>query len=339
MLTRKKCARNGFTLIELLVVIAIIAVLVALLLPAVQQAREAARRSSCKNNLKQIGLALHNYHDTHSMLPMGYMLQDNDFDGTPDYNGQGSSWGWMTYLLPFMDEAPLYNQLAPGNATLVGALTAGSNSLALMQQPIPKFLCPSDTAPPLNNGHRLRRGSGDFVAVATSSYVGNNTSHRWHSGGRLTGYAAGEQGGWTAPSAADSPKGLFWRNSRIRFRDITDGTSNTIAVGERSWELDGPVGKLTCNSGVVFGTDHANEQLTIRQNMASSAVAINSVTGNDCLFGFSSIHTGGAQFVLADGSVRFISENIDWRGGADKAMNSTFEYLMNRTDGVPFGSF
>ncbi len=340
---------SGFTLIELLVVIAIIAILVALLLPAVQQAREAARRSSCKNNLKQIGLALHNYHDTHNVFPPGYVLQD--MAGTePAYNGVGSSWGWAAYLLPNMEQSALSDNLNIGQQWLTQALADGTPTLALMRQPVPAFRCPSDDAPDLNNNNPLPRLPSGSVAVATSNYVGNNTSHKWHSGGRLTGYSQGEQGGWSPPNRAQSPTGIFWRGSRMRMRDIKDGTSNTIAVGERLWELNSPVhGILACSAAVLIGTSHQNEQLTIRHNLGSGASSINSVavygTGPTahCRFGFSSMHKGGAQFVFCDGSVKFISENIDHRPSADTDggtfNGSTYERLLSRNDGLPVGEF
>ncbi|MCG6157782.1 DUF1559 domain-containing protein [Rubinisphaera margarita] len=343
MLTSLRARRTAFTLIELLVVIAIIAILVALLLPAVQQAREAARRSSCKNNLKQMGLALHNYHDTHSVFPPGYVLQDTTGGGTPDYNGEGSSWGWGAFILPYMEQSALSDALGIGPNRLTPSLAAGSTSLALMQEGISSYRCPSDTAPAINTAHRLRRGPADFVDVATSNYVGNNTSHKWHSGGRLTGYSRSQSGAWAPPGANHDPTGIFWRNSNMKFRDITDGTSNTIALGERAWQLNNPAGTtFNCNAGVAFGTDHRNEQLTIRQNLASGAHPINFAHGW-CAYVFSSRHQGGAQFVLCDGSVRFISENIDHTytdaGTAGSFNNSTFEQLLARNDGQVVGEF
>ncbi len=337
-----RTGKRGFTLIELLVVIAIIAILIALLLPAVQQAREAARRTQCKNNLKQFGLALHNYHDTMNVFPPGYVLQD--LSGTaPAYNGTGSSWGWGVYLMPYIDQAPLYSQLNVGSVPLTQAL-ASSPMLTLMQKPMAAFRCPSDTAPDLNTGHTLLMASGSATA-ATSNYIGNNTSHKWHSGGRLQGYGVGEGGGWTGITEASSPKGLFWRNSRVRIRDITDGTSNTIAVGERNWRISNPAAPASpfaCNAGVVFGTSHSNEQLSIRQNLGAGSVRINSPSSG-CTYGFSSSHTGGAHFVMTDGAVRFISENINHVTTADSAggvfNGSTFECLLNRNDGIPVGDF
>src|SRR5262245_45950852 len=140
--------RPAFTLIELLVVIAIIAVLIALLLPAVQQAREAARRTQCKNNLKQIGLAYHNYHDTHNCLPP--QGETNGFVDSASMNVTPKPvWGWSTYVLPFIDQAPLFNQLNPGPTSLTAAVQ--SNTLyPLVQTMLPVYRCPSDTGQLLN---------------------------------------------------------------------------------------------------------------------------------------------------------------------------------------------
>jgi len=333
--------RSGFTLVELLVVIAIIGVMVGLLLPAVQAAREAARRMSCSNNLKQLGLALHNYHDTYNSFAPGYVLQDQNADGTLQYNGAGSSWGWGAQILPFVEQSALFDQLRVGAVPLTQALQTPA-LLAIMQQPVAAFRCPSDTAPVTNTGHQLLAG-GTNNPVAVSNYIGNNTSHKWHSGGRLTGYSVGEQGGWAAPAAAQAPSGIFWRQSRVRMRDITDGTSNTIAFGERAWQQNNPVGTpFNCNAGVVFGTSHNNEQLTIRQNLGTGAVAINAASGQ-CIYGYSSRHPGGSQFALCDGSVRLISESIDHVITPDAATGifngSTFESLLNRADGRVIGEF
>ncbi|PQO31418.1 prepilin-type cleavage/methylation domain-containing protein [Blastopirellula marina] len=336
---RMNC-RRGFTLVELLVVIAIIGVLIALLLPAVQQAREAARRMQCSNNLKQFGIALHNYHDTFGKFPPGYLLQDLNGSNL-DYNGTGSSWGWGAQLLPFIEQNALADSLGVGSQSLTNALS-NATLVTLMKQPVQAFLCPSDTAPNPNTGHQLKKSSGD-EPVATSNYVGNNTSHKWHSGGRLTGYGPGEGGGWSGPGAANAPTGIFWRNSRIGMRDITDGTSNTIAIGERSWRLNNPAGtQFVCDAAIAIGTAHNNEQLTIRHVLAGGAVRIN-FTNNECKYGFSSRHPGGAMFVLCDGSVRFIPETIDHTptasGSSGSFNNSTFEKLLSRDDGQPIGSY
>ncbi|WP_013627736.1 DUF1559 domain-containing protein [Rubinisphaera brasiliensis] len=340
-----KLNRRGFTLIELLVVIAIIAILVALLLPAVQQAREAARRSSCKNNLKQMGLALHNYHDVHGVFPPGYVFQARDGSGNPAYQTNTSSWAWGAYILPFMEQSALSDALDVGDTTFDIAAASGSARLDELETPVNTYRCPSDPGPETNDRRQVRRTDGSFYSISTSNYVANNTSHKWHSGGRLQGYTTRQGGhpGWGNPGANNDPDGLFWRDSNVRMRDITDGTSNTIALGERTWELNNPTGTTyACGAAAIHGTDARNEQLTIRGVLAGGAVPIN-FTSNECSYGFASQHKGGAQFVLADGSVRFISENIDHQteaaGSGGSFDGSTFECLLSRNDGRVVGEF
>ena len=185
--------RSGFTLIELLVVIAIIAILVALLLPAVQQAREAARRSSCKNNLKQIGLAMHNYHDVHSALPYGFY----SFEGDPNFSRNRDS--WFQRLLPFVEQAALYDQYERSTGPQVWSDAEAARTR------IATYLCPSNPE----------------YAYTTSGM-----------GAYFRGNYGANSGSINGQGTTTSSNGLFFRNSRIRFADITDGTTNTILVGE-----------------------------------------------------------------------------------------------------------
>ena len=330
--------RRAFTLVELLVVIAIIGILIALLLPAVQAAREAARRSQCSNNLKQIGLAMHNYHDTFKSFPSGYVAGygANAWDST-----NRSSWGWGAFILPFIEQSALHDRLTPGAFRLSDALTAGNpnDRVAELQSPVAAFRCPSDQGKDTNIGtNGLVSNAPANVASATSNYVGNNTSRKWHSGGRLQGYEVGQTGQWGGLTAAYEPNGIFWRESEVRMRDIVDGTSSTICVGERAWELAGTSGNtVTCSAGVVFGSRSDNEQLSIRTNLAAGSVGINPPDGS-CIYGFSSPHPGGMQAVFCDGSVNFISETID-HNWATQAVDSTFERLLSRNDRQPVGEF
>ena len=149
---RYRTTRQGFTLIELLVVIAIIAILIALLLPAVQQAREAARRTQCRNHLKQLALALHNYHDTHGVLPSGYIVE--------------TGWGWGTMVLPPMDQGQLFNELAPSGPM---SLTDDAR-LRLVRMPLAAFRCPSDSQPELNEKSKPNVGAKKEIAIA--NYIG-----------------------------------------------------------------------------------------------------------------------------------------------------------------------
>ncbi|MEZ6132329.1 MAG: DUF1559 domain-containing protein [Planctomycetaceae bacterium] len=330
----KYSTRTGFTLIELLVVIAIIAVLVSLLMPAVQQSREAARRTQCKNSLKQIGLALHNYHDLHQTLPPGWVDQNDS---------HGANWGWATYLLPMLDQGNLYSRLAVGDHTLSFAISQ-TDSRGLLQIPLPMFRCASDAAPGLNSDHLMVSDVPTRASVATSNYVGANGGAMWTRDERLAG--------------------LFGRNSSTRFKDISDGTSNTIAVGERAWSLptvDGP--RRSCRAATVSGANgfirHPVQETTLALGMfginqtaddldndppdfvcplADRQVETTSETHDICERGYSSAHSGGAQFLLADGSVRFISENIQ-RDPSGSNGDYLWQNLLNKADGNVIGEF
>ena len=325
MITRVKC-RRGFTLIELLVVIAIIAVLIALLLPAVQQAREAARRTQCKNNLKQIGLAYHNYHDAYNQFPPGNITP------TPQtiaaYNT--SLWSWGAFILPYIDQGNLYNVLQPGTYSLSYQLT---NNLAACTTPIPGFRCASDTGPDLNNfvegmqGDHLantgygytalvpnltQTGPGVGTAIATSNYIGvAGTSDSTTPAVQNNYYFSG-----------NNPTGLVFQNSTTGIRDITDGSSNTLVIGERAWQITKTPG-CVYGAGNVLGYSETNMSAPVTNNLGAKNGFLNAigigydginsfVAGQHDRRGFSSNHVGGCHFTLADGSVRFISENIDY---------------------------
>ena len=197
---------RGFTLVELLVVIAIIAILVALLLPAVQKVREAAARTQCQNNLKQIGLACHGYHDTKRSLPAGYRAMSAYSDGATDTM---PGWGWASFLLPHLEQDNLFRSLNLALPIEHPANAAGA------QQVLPLFLCPSDPTP--------------ASAFAVPNAFGSTMV--WAGPSSYAACCGGDE------SAADAPAGMgvFYRNSRTRMTDITDGTSNTIFVGERAW--------------------------------------------------------------------------------------------------------
>lgn len=346
----RRRAPTGFTLVELLVVIAIIGILVALLLPAVQAAREAARRMQCTNNLKQIGLALHNYHDVHKRLAPGYINNPpNHPNGSGPVAGNYAQWGWGAFILPFVEQAPLYDQLQVGTINLSAALTPGGpyDRLALMQKAIPGFLCPSCEGPDVHAGYDpLRDTANTWRNVAKSNYVGVNTTRRWHIGGRMTGPDMGAPSQWAAPPAATTaPDGCFLRDKGIRFSDISDGTSNTLMVGERTFQLRNPFGNaFICRAGVVFGNDNSNEQLSIHRNLGTLVHRLNEPAQTPCIRGFAGSHPGGVNFVMADGSVQFISQTID-HVPPDFAVNppdindSVLERLGARNDGQPVGNF
>ncbi len=275
MLRLRNSQPRGFTLIELLVVIAIIAILIALLLPAVQQAREAARRSTCKNNLKQIGLAMHNYHGTYKMFPPGWV-------------GHASGgMGWSAFLLPGVDQGPLYKSLAE---TATGAVPI---TAAQYQAVVPVYLCASDASGNINS----RRGN-----YAKSNYHGIEGD---------------------ADSANGAGNGTLFQNSSIRIRDMSDGVTNTIMVAERTWS-----GTASGKSGGIWAGIRAigNHGEITEFTLNDAAHRINGTSDNAT----SSAHTGGAQAMLGDGSVRFLSENID---------GAVWQNLGQRNDGNVLSDF
>jgi prepilin-type N-terminal cleavage/methylation domain-containing protein/prepilin-type processing-associated H-X9-DG protein len=286
--------RRGFTLIELLVVIAIIAILVALLLPAVQQAREAARRSTCKNQLKQIGIGLHNYHDVHNTLPPGGMTGGNELP-------------WLVMILPSIDYTPLYESVN-FDRHAIGAGTAGypAYDTVLGNQKIPVYLCPSS--------NKL------FENASTTQY----TSHYYGNMGPTTGINTGGTTQYTCQSTSTTvlecnagtahggfgTRGVLGRNSRINFRDITDGTSNTIMVGEISNHKT-----LTGADMVGYRRWHRGFQGTASGGTKNVTFGINTTTYNGSNnfneISFGSNHVGGCHMLFADGAVTFASENVD----------------------------
>jgi prepilin-type N-terminal cleavage/methylation domain-containing protein len=278
---------RGFTLIELLVVIAIIAVLIGLLLPAVQKVREAAARSKCSNNLKQIALALHNYENTNGRFPPGYR------DPRPD-SQPGPGWGWDTFVLPYVEQTSLHAQLDPDH-TLLGN---GANIATPTPQtltPLAVFRCPSDPGPPTNP---------NYDGHATASYRGI---------------------GWSRPQTALSPVGLMitnlstpngvlYRNSQTRIADVTDGLSGTIFVAEVCLDdRRGMWGGIWAGSarkdqwgiwisGVFWAIDEGPFRLNGPDKWTSC-----------------SPHPGGVEVALGDGSVRFIRDSVDPKVPADMA--------------------
>lgn len=338
---------RGFTLIELLVVIAIIAILVALLLPAVQQAREAARRSSCKNNMKQIGLAMHNYHDVHNVFPPGFITRQPCSTAAVWSGcnvGEVGLYSWGALLLPYMEQSALYDLLKVGNVTLEQNLANATTRQALTQ-PLAMFLCPSDPGPDLNDyasstnryNFNVTDGTNSY-SIARSNYV--MVANAWDS---------------TTPPVYPvqygEARGVGFANSKIRFRDITDGTSNTILVGERSYMYKSSNRVGGANVIGFSASNNVQDSSYGCKGNSMSAIGItyngiNAVLGGEHdVRGFSSNHVGGAHFVMCDGSVHFISENIDYTKGTVSVANyvdlanTTFQKLALRNDGKVVGQF
>ncbi|MCA9123088.1 MAG: DUF1559 domain-containing protein [Planctomycetaceae bacterium] len=291
--------RSGFTLVELLVVIAIIGILVALLLPAVQAAREAARRMQCSNNLKQFGIACHNYHDTYKKIAPGFLSKRNATGGKiNDIN----LWSWGALVLPFIEQQPLHQQLDVGNIHLE-SLTPGTARHNAMRVPIAAFRCPSDVGPELNSARQRFNWAGGGATnkrIATSNYVGVN-------------------GAWNpdANGGLRQERGIFIEDDGRAFRDITDGTSNVLMIGERRWQYksqENPPAIRTQEAAVVFGIRRRNDVNQRSDVLGGGRIKLNYTVANtaDKRRGFSSEHPGGAQFVLADGSVRFVAETIEF---------------------------
>ncbi len=324
-------ANRGFTLIELLVVIAIIAVLIALLLPAVQQAREAARRSQCKNNLKQLGLALHGYHETNNVLPSGY-------GGVP-FSNQGNLWGWGAKILPYLDQATIYNTLSQatggtsplgGAGTGFGAIMTSLPANVTVQTNLPVYRCPSDTGSnvvtfPINGSV-----AGTTSIFGRSNYPGVcGTTLDITVGGLVV------------------TDGAFTESSSRRFRDFTDGLSNTFLVGER--RSPGAIGGIFTGGDTIWAG--ANDDVAPPWQGYAAHQGICDLTSPLNLevdtapssatylpyFAFSSQHVGGGHFLLADGSVRFISENI--ATGSPRTAGSTYQNLASLNDGQVLGEF
>lgn len=332
--------RRAFTLIELLVVIAIIAVLIALLLPAVQQAREAARRTQCKNNLKQMGLALHNYHDVFNMFPPGVIAT-------------GGGWGmsWYMRILPYVDQAPVFNKLtfSGGNYgwAYTGISEGNANGQLLKGISLNFALCPSSPMSPLQTGD-IPITSPQYYGIS-GIVDGNGVTN---APGRTTpccGCCGGQQSTGTLSSS-----GMLVPTEGIKLSAVTDGSSNSAIVGEASmfiWNNGGTSKTVQVNGvhGIMMGTSTLATVAGMNGGMFERCFNITTVryspnqavqdsnasfpgVGNN--FGINnplnSAHTGGIHILLGDGATRFISDNIDM---------STLKRLCSRDDGQVVGEF
>jgi prepilin-type N-terminal cleavage/methylation domain-containing protein len=286
--------RRAFTLVELLVVIAIIGVLVALLLPAVQAAREAARRMSCSNNMRQIGLALHHYHDTCLRLPAGWRGYDHA-TGRPDWLGE-PGWGWGSAILPYLEQSTVKDSLLHCELSI----SHPWNHLG-RETPLAVFRCPSDVGEShfwldeSDHHHHGHDADDDHdhdhfpMKLATANYVGVFGTWDMHDvcdGGSCRG------------------DGTFFLNQGVRLADITDGLSQTLIVGERNSKLS-----QSTWVGSVPGGDHAPARIVGVGQFPPNSEA----SPEHFIHNFSSFHPAGTHFVLGDGSVRLILETIDQR--------------------------
>jgi prepilin-type N-terminal cleavage/methylation domain-containing protein/prepilin-type processing-associated H-X9-DG protein len=283
-------SRRGFTLIELLVVIAIIAVLIGLLLPAVQKVREAAARAKCQNNLKQIGLAFHNYHSANGRFPSGYVSRAASEDGP----GLGPGWGWAAFLLPYLEQEPLFRRI-----DWTRDLADPANAAARITS-VSLFLCPSDD-PAGRTFIAAAAAGGPVCEVAFGNYVGMAGTN--------------DETAYPDTSGGLRSQGVLLRNSQVRVTDITDGSSNTLFVGERA-SIRSP---MTTWVGAVTGAivpprnptyEAEGPPVMVLTNTGDAAAGRVPNNPLDHVEDSNSRHPLGVNFLFGDGSVRPIQNTI-----------------------------
>ena len=287
---------KGFTLIELLVVIAIIAILIGLLLPAVQKVRESSARLTCSNNLKQIALAVHGFQDAQNQIP--YNLSSNTYG----YDDNGKSWSWLVRILPYIEQAGLFSKLGQDSfgPTPAVADVPTFNSLAAIQAVVIKsYVCPSD---PGSNKLSTNRANGSTGSgTGPTNYKGVAGSNWGWGSFQNTGYTGNNNG-------LDAGNGIFHRSDNTRalqLSKITDGTSNTLMIGEDLMDINVHCGWVRSN----YATGTCS--IPLNNGLVTGQPGFNNAGDWPNLYSFRSRHTAGGNFAFADGSVKFIVEAID----------------------------
>jgi prepilin-type N-terminal cleavage/methylation domain-containing protein/prepilin-type processing-associated H-X9-DG protein len=349
--------RGGFTLVELLVVIAIIGVLVSMLMPAVQSARESARKMQCSNNLHNLAISVQLYHDSLNSFPNSHFLYPTK--GPDSVCGTDwtscEEWGWNVLILPYLEQQNLHTALGVNEYSLHHLLAKANPGLpdptALLQTKLAMYICPSDANPDGNVNTARHFGGGAGTTVGGWGTLDGGVSNYMCSRGTDFRPPA-PNGGRPAPDTF----GIFMETATKRMQDITDGSSNTIMLGERDTQIcrsgtwvgvRNPVGTGAQGFYTVTATVH------VRLNTPDPPIAWNTANAG-CMIGFSSLHPGGANFAFADGSVRYLTNNIEFKAdsgplhdydihmpknGAYANVYSVYSRLGRRNDGFPVGDY
>jgi prepilin-type N-terminal cleavage/methylation domain-containing protein len=318
---RRRWGRRAFTLVELLVVIAIIGTLVGLLLPAVQAAREAARRTGCTNNLKQLALAAHSYHDAKGTLPPSV-----EYDGV----NNTAQWAWAALQAPFMEMQVEYDQMGVGGATSLATIKTSPASYPgyskVASQNLPQFLCASNPNSKINT-----RPTTMDTSIVTNGR-GYSTYAASHGNNSNVGYDAVNKPAISMHSAMRPEIGC-------KFKDITDGTAKTFLIGELRNGLFPTAWQCGLWIGASSVPGNGGNMIEVAR---TTYYPLNATTESPWGFGFSSAHNSGAFFAMCDGSVRFIEDTIEFQSSSNPASPQNYgiyQKLADRRDGQTIGDF